>query len=394
MIQSQSKLSNLKPQQTLTDRHNVIDFLKLVMYEFLVFTGIFQESMLRYSSHPVFLSKVQLAVGTLMIMLSLFSQRRGLFQWGMMIAYFTFALVNFSQTGYTNFILLGEIMFSMQDMPARKVLKWTLLIMASSVTVILLLGIIGKLPNLIYYRDGLARYSFGMIYPLTASAYLFSIGTILSLLLNKRALTVAILLMFTFITYHWMGARNDAVTIFLLAIAVAFKPLLDKFVKTASVIVPLVIGVLIVGIPLITLFIPYGTQRYALFNSLLSGRMDLQNESLNDYGLHLFGSFIPENGIGGYEGQNLLLKYFYIDSSFARIMYMGGILLFLVFLTIVILRLHSLAKAGMVFVAVVFAIGCINGLTQESFQLPIFNFLLPLMLTPVGLMNFDQTKSS
>lgn len=71
---------------------------------------------------------------------------------------------------------------------------------------------------------------------------------------------------------------------------------------------------------------------------------------------------------------------------------MGGVLFFIIFALIVFLKLKSLLSTKNIFLAGVILIAVINGFTQESFQSPAFNILLPIFLMSGNYINFELTK--
>ncbi|GEP18440.1 hypothetical protein [Pediococcus pentosaceus] len=352
----------------------------IVLYELIVLTGILQVSMFRYSVSTSFLSKIQLGIASILFLIALL-KKHTLYEYILGGGFVAIAIINFLHTGYYTYVLLGLIMFSMKEVNVKKLLFATLFTILIGITIIFSLSEIGKLPNLVYYRAGIARQSFGMIYPLSMSTYVFFISVCITLLFRKKKIiTVTILLILGYLSYIATGSRNDAITIILLAIIVVWDSWLEKISLLETNFLSIIIIMLAVLVNFVTELVPYGTRLYDILNALLSGRMNLQDTLLNSYGVNLFGHYIIENGNGGYEGQERILKYFYIDNSYARLLFLGGLLLFIMVMVIFFWRISTLSREGFVVVALVFAVVCINGFTQESLQSPVTNILVPLLL--------------
>ena len=81
---------------------------------------------------------------------------------------------------------------------------------------------------------------------------------------------------------------------------------------------------------------------YRKFNELLSGRLSLSRKAFRLYDPNLIGRFIHEKSFGGVKGKTfanqnqngLRADYFYIDSSFVRMLLLWGLIIFVLFIVI------------------------------------------------------------
>ncbi|AOW75280.1 hypothetical protein A4V11_09700 [Pediococcus acidilactici] len=360
----------------------------ILMYEILLTLFFLQNSMFRYQLNVSILMKLQLVTAFLIFIFSLLlSKRDKLFVYtvgGMLIAT---SGINYLTTGYTNFFIMSLIIFSLRNVDVYKLLKYTMITLIILTGTVFVLSTFGKIDNLLYYRNGIERYSFGTIYPLSMSGYLFSISICLTLFTDKHRLTrILVLMVMSYLCFTKMGARNDSFTIAMLALILIFKNSLLKSKVVKGKIIPYLVVLLILLTNFFTVIIPYGTKMYLLLNSLLSQRMNLQDSLLHNYGITLFGRRIAENGNGGIEGQNLLLKYFYIDNSYARILFMGGAVFFALFLLCIFRKLEILLRNKNWFFACIFIVFLINGITEDSLQNPAYSIMLPTLLSS-GVLN-------
>lgn len=108
-------------------------------------------------------------------------------------------------------------------------------------------------------------------------------------------------------------------------------------------------------------------------------RIELGRRALTENPVTLFGTNIHEKGFGG-KADNLpgWDKYFFIDSSFIRLLAFGGILLFLLLLAVLTyaqLRCFASRKYGCVFLLAVLAMVCI----MEHHLIEFYYNVFPLM---------------
>ncbi|MCQ9196976.1 hypothetical protein MZD87_07745 [Pediococcus pentosaceus] len=378
---------------TLVPKENSwIEISVILLYELLLTLFFLQNSMFRYQLNVSLLMRAQLVTAFLMFCISfLILKKNDLVVYFLGVLLVAAGAVNYLTTGYTNFIILSLVVFAMRNVSLRHILKYTLITLVFLTALVFVLSSIGKIDNLLYYRDGLERSSFGTIYPLSMSGYLFSISICMTLVTNRyRFFRVILLLLLSYLTLTQMGARNDSITIAALAIVLLMKPFFSRMYSYKGTFIPFFVIIVILLSNFLTVIIPYGTKLYWMLNSVLSQRMSLQDTLIHTYGMSLFGRQIAENGNGGIEGKNLILKYFYVDNSYARILFMGGILLFVVFVFCVFRRLRILLANKNIFFTCVFIIFLVNGITQDSLQNPAYSVLLPTLLSSGNLLKFDS----
>ncbi|MBT9059093.1 hypothetical protein BTJ25_09720, partial [Lactobacillus delbrueckii subsp. bulgaricus] len=94
----------------------------------------------------------------------------------------------------------------------------------------------------------------------------------------------------------------------------------------------IVANILVVIAVFISKIVPNQSNLYYMLDKLLSTRLYLQSILFNRYKIGILGQDIPQIGLGGQKTQ--VQAYFYIDSSYTRILFMGGIALFIILLYI------------------------------------------------------------
>ena len=86
------------------------------------------------------------------------------------------------------------------------------------------------------------------------------------------------------------------------------------------------------------------------------------------------------------------MNYFYIDSSYVRLLFMGGILLFLLFGVTFLLFLLRMINCNMYLIVYIALVIVISGITEDAVINPIMNIFLPLLLMKHDLILKDFKK--
>ena len=304
----------------------------LALYCAIIFFGVLSVSMMPFIS---MFERVRNFLIILLFLISITTQKHSLLQWiwlgiGISICIFSFLFAYSDRT----FLLMIIIMFSMSTVSPEKLLKFSILMILISLFIICLLALLGIIPNLIFYRNGAIRYSLGTMYPLTFAGFIFyccAAGIILisNSSSSKNWIIDLILILASVFVYKVNGARNDAFNILILILCRFSKFLPDKINK----ILTKISSIIVCSIAFLTIFIsniiPYTSNLYGKMNDLFSGRLQLQYTLFSMYTPKLLEQNIPQNGLG--RATTTVMNYFYIDSSYVRLLFMGGILLFLLF---------------------------------------------------------------
>ena len=125
-------------------------------------------------------------------------------------------------------------------------------------------------------------------------------------------------------------------------------------------------------------------------NDLFSGRLQLQYTLFSMYTPKLLEQNIPQNGLG--RATTTVMNYFYIDSSYVRLLFMGGILLFLLFGVTFLLFLLRMINCNMYLIVYIALVIVISGITEDAVINPIMNIFLPLLLMKHDLILKDFKK--
>lgn len=282
---------------------------------------------------------------------------------------------------------LYVLMVGAHNVDLKKVVSLYLIINFVS----LIVGIIAVRRNVIidltYTRDGVMRHSLGKVYPtLLASNLFYMTGSLVYLLKDAKLkwvkiVEVILILIFSYFSYSFTKTRTDFICSLLLVLLVYLNPtiriLSSKITKIILTVAPLLIFIL-------SLYVMVNYSSSSLFwnqiNKFSNERLYFSNFAYNNFPPNLLGQYIEQNGNGGLN--NLVLigqKYFYIDSSFIRVLLMNGMIIFTLFY-IVIQRFTIISlKHNNYTILILLLITLVEGFFSSSFLIIAFNPLLLLL---------------
>ncbi len=118
----------------------------------------------------------------------------------------------------------------------------------------------------------------------------------------------------------------------------------------------------------------------------LTARLSLSVQAFSEYPVKLFGQMIEQRGGGGIVDTSI--PYFVIDIFYVRILLMGGIALFLVYLCLMTYASYKAAKEGQVILAIALMMVAIHSLAE------IFAFRLSYNVLILYSLGYFGTKSN
>jgi len=240
----------------------------------------------------------------------------------------------------TNTLLFGTVfIIGAKNVPFEKIVKaffYTSLILVLGM---FLLSIIGVIPNDIYYRESIPRYSFGSNYPTDFGAHIFYLLAAFAYLRRKKYGYVDFLLSLGTALFIWKfcDARLDVGLIIILSIGLLIisKRELNfkRFFDSCFTILPL--SYLLSSFLIILFTIRYNVSStfYTKMDSWLSQRLSIGHLGFDAYGMKLFGQAIQQHGWGGMTGAVSGYVYFFLDSSFIQLLLSYGIIVAVIFVS-------------------------------------------------------------
>ena len=298
-------------------------------------------------------------------------------------------------SGYEIVLDVAVLVVGAINVDFKKILKLYFVICILITIQIMIQSKTGVVDDLIYYRNGHIRDSFGFIYPTDFAAHIFYI--ICDWLLIRREKCenpeIIIMLILALFLQTLCEARCSVLCIVLLASFVYFI----KLKKTISykkihyndnnkknyifVLVPLFFSCVIIFLG------KSKTQNsiVQILNKILSGRINLTREAFENYTVKLWGQYVYMNGNGG----SIIEKnnYFYIDSSYVNILLRFGLFVFL--MVMIGISIIIIKNSNNFFIIGIILIICLHSLIEHHLFEYYYNFFIILPLAC-----FDTTNNT
>lgn len=332
-----------------------------------------------------------LMIGLLLIKIYIFDS----FSWIQYLIITCLAFLGFiswRKTNYSNLWILITFIIGAKNVNFDKIVKRYFNVNFTLLILTIIYSLIGIIKNLKFLRAHVQRFSLGIDYPTDLAAYAFFL-ILAYCYLHFRDLNYTHYVAFAFVsilTFLITNSRLDFILILLiipimwLARRVSYdnnKHSFNKYVVdhywALSIILPYVY---------ILMNFYYHANDHIFFkiNRLLSGRLEYGNLALNKYGIILFGQRVGEHGWGGPKGlamsKNAAFKYFFIDSSYIRLMVIYGIIVGLALCIIMlIISVKGTLSQNYVLPAIILLISISSIIDQHMIEITYNIFVLALL---------------
>lgn len=293
-----------------------------------------------------------------------------------------------------DYILLFPFIFGAKNINFKTIIKWYLYFSMIFMLSIIAMSLLRVIPNLIYYSENRpTRYALGMVFPSNIAAFIlfmalaycylrfnhlnlwdycgiFIAACIGMKLTNTRLDFIATILIIPVMVIAQRAYRNKKISRYL-----------ASFFWFA---VPITAWIVIFG----SYF--YSENNYLLkkLNDLSSGRLVLGHYAFQRYKPNLFGRSIEEYSYAGVQGHKYANgigqshNYFYIDSSYLRMLLLLGIVAFIVIvICLTLVALKSTAQRTYVLSAIILIVSLSLMFEPHVIQLVYNPFLLSLLST-------------
>lgn len=369
-------------KKEITKLHS-FDFNKILIYMYALWALIEVFSRSMFSMANIF-NKLGIVLLFIMFLTSLLFVKHSKVQYGWLMIGLIIALCIWSTTSQNEYMLIVFLLFSLSEVSPKNILKAIIKVVTASLFFIFIASKFNIVPNLIYERNGVVRQSLGMQFPLVFSAYVFIILTALVILAqnnnNKYTIKVSLILIIClFFLEKVTNSRNDELSILLLLLIVWCSRINTDVIKNITYFLIIFFNITFLISIFITKFISYTNNSYYYLDKLLSGRIQMQSILFNYYSIRLFGNNILQIGLGG-QAQGSVANYFYIDNSFTRFLFFGGIAFFIFIITTLIVKLIVLNNQSYSLISLSLLVVCINGIGADSLSILSTSLLLPLFL--------------
>lgn len=229
--------------------------------------------------------------------------------------------------------------FGAKDIDFKKILRWYLAIISLSVAITTIIAILHIIPTLSVGRSNSAvlRLSMGAIYPsdLAARIFYLMLGYIVIKKFSLSLPEYISLISITITTYVVTDTKLDLILMIMLVLSAIFYKYISKILDYTNNIV---LNLTIILFIFINLFLAYiynpNNFMFKILDKALTGRLYFGHVGFKDYNVTLYGQYVYQNGWGGIH--KAVTNYFYIDSSWVRVLLMQGAIVYLFILWLVV----------------------------------------------------------
>lgn len=273
------------------------------------------------------------------------------------------------------FICFIAFIYSCRNQDLRKVVLTSIIVTSITVLIIIVSAKLGIIKNVIgAERDvfganlfdngsGRVRTYLGFRYALYPSAYLFNITALTIYYYRHRIkwLTLAILVIANYWIYIKTISRLSFYTSILLIAVAVFLKIFPGFLEKRKILQYLMVfSFIIFALISFLLVLKYDSsiKWMAKLDDILGTRLSLANESLNTYGVKIFGENIPWQGWGfdaNGERTTNNVTYLFVDCMYIQVLQRYGYIFFAIMISMLTLTQYKLKKQNNYYLMIVFS---------------------------------------
>lgn len=351
-----------------------------VFFSVLIIAYFIKSSMISYYISGTFIDfLIVLSVCGLLIKI-IFFDRHTMLEYLIISIFLLVSLISAYKSKQPNIFYYSVMIVSAKNIELKRIVANYFFLTAALLIMVTTLSFIGIIPDLQFWRDNKIRHSLGLLYPTVYAAKVFFLATSFFFMKNfKLSLSETIgILVIAYVSYIYTGGRLDFFLLVLTTILLYTLTFLDnKYLKPLSFL-SVFSPILSTGIAWVTAkyYNPADTIFYYL-NILFSGRLTLGRQAINMYQVKPFGQVIYEQGLGGIEGlNNIVNKYFFIDSSYLAILIKNGWIFYVILICLITYKLFVYYRAKQYKFLIIYGIICVNSLVATFFYAVPVNVLV------------------
>ena len=305
-----------------------------------------------------------------------------------------FGLIVWRITHYPDLLIIPPFIIGAKNVNFRDIIRWYFYLTVLFIMMVMIFSLVKIIPNLIYYsKIRPTRYSLGMLYPsVLAAHYLFLALAYCYLKFGKLNIFDYLLIAIGDFICMWLtNTKLDfwATLIIIPVMVIAQRAYQGK--RLSNILASFWwMATPISATIIIFLSYFYNSSNHVLYkiDSLLSGRLELGRRAFEKYDINLLGRTIVEHSFAGVKGHKLEKlasggmqnNYFYIDSSYIRLILLWGLLAFIiVILCLTFIAIRSTVRKTFILSAVIL-VSSLSFMFEPHIVQMIYNpFLLALL---------------
>lgn len=278
---------------------------------------------------------MQMASIMVIIKIFLIDRREWRYQFAIVILVGTLFFLGYFSKNYDVFYY-SLFIVGAQKIDFAKILKFFLQVNCILILLTVISAIFRVIPVQVQGRvghPGLIRYSMGFLTPTDFAARIFYIMLAYGVWKNFRLKKAEYIIGFLILTilYYITNARLDGILLILLLITALLYPKIEKAIMRTKYIPLFILSFIFIFANLaIAYFYTPTIKILSKIDFLLSGRLHYGRQALREHGVSFLGQFVTEHGSRTMESKPF--DYFYVDSSYIRLVTMLGIIVFILYL--------------------------------------------------------------
>lgn len=308
---------------------------------------------------------------------------------------------------YADLLVIAPFIIGAKGINFRDIIWWYFYLTAVLVMIVMVSSLVGIIPDLIYHSSlRPTRYSLGMLYPsVIAAHYLFLALAYCYLRFGKlNIIDYLLILLGDCVCMLLTNTKLDfAATLVIIPVMIIAQRAF--YGKKLSRIIAAFWWMAVPVSTTIMIFLSYfySSSNHILkkIDSLLSGRLALGYRAFNKYDVNLFGRTIVEHSFAGVKGQRLAngnggmpSNYFYIDSSYIRMILLWGILAFsIVIVCLTLIALKSTVRKTYILSAIML-VSSLSFMFEPHVIQIIYNPFLLALLSDSYFSSIDKEKEN
>ena len=306
---------------------------------------------------------------------------------------------------YADLLVIAPLIIGAKGINFRDIVWWYFYLTTIIVMLVMIFSLVGIIPNLIYHSSlRPTRYSLGMLYPSIIAAHYLFLALAYCYLKFGKLNVVDYLLIFLgdCICMLLTNTKLDfaATLVIIPVMIIAQRAFYGK--KFSRIIVSFWwMAVPLSATIMIFLSYFYSSSNHILrkIDSLFSGRLALGYRAFSKYDINLFGRTIVEHSFAGVKGLKLAngngglpSNYFYIDSSYIRMLLLWGFLVFLiVIICLTFIAIRSTVRKTFILSAVIL-VSSLSFMFEPRIIQVIYNPFLLALLSDSYFISIDKEK--
>lgn len=286
------------------------------------------------------------------------------------------------QTNRLNFLVYSMLLVLLVNVDMKVVLRNYVVVAGILVVGVLLLSLVGMVPNLQYNRAGVIRNSFGFIYPTDFASHCFYLFLAFSYLLKDKFIWTRSLfgvLLSAFII-KYCDARLNALSILLATVIFIYFYYSNGKKLKIFALLPYSAVVFASTVTYLSYKFSWSNPFLVSINKLITGRLALGRNAFDTFGVHLFGTRnVQFIGSGG--KTESVIGYNYVDSSYVQMLFTYGIVPVVLLIIIYVVASRKQYKDGQYLFVAILSLIAFNCMIEAFWFVPTYNIFMFLLFT-------------